>query len=163
MADSVSTASTSVRRVWDKDDAERKYNERLAREKAEDNEAKTKKAEGKLPPPPASSNADSVQARTEAVIKTEELRGKRELVAPILGIGNKGRSAGFYCETCDLTYKDSFSYLDHINSSQRISSFPRSVNARLSQTWDLREGRASVVGTSTSPTGVAQGAQDPVR
>ena len=111
------------RKVWDVEEAERKYAERLEREKEEAKEAKKKKAAGgKLAPPP-SGNANSVQARTEAVIKTEELRGKRELVAPTQGIGNKGRSAGFYCEVCDVTYKDSFSYLDHINSSSRTFFF----------------------------------------
>lgn len=73
---------------------------------------------GKLPPP-ASTDMGSVQARTEAVIKVEELHGKRELVAPLMGYGNKGKSAGFYCDACDLTFKDSLSYLDHLNSSQR--------------------------------------------
>jgi U4/U6.U5 tri-snRNP component SNU23 len=109
----------SSRRTWDREEAEKKYAERIAREKAEQKEAKNKKAGmGKLPPP-AATDSNTVQARTEAVIKAEELRGKRELVAPLTGFGNKGKSAGFYCEVCDLTYKDSFSYLDHINSSQR--------------------------------------------
>jgi U4/U6.U5 tri-snRNP component SNU23 len=104
------------RRTWDLEEAERKYEERLAREKAE---AKKKKAGmGKLPPP-ASTDSNSIQARTEAIIKVEELRGKRELVAHVSGLGNKGKTAGFYCEVCDLTYKDSFSYLDHLNSAQR--------------------------------------------
>ena len=107
-----------VRRTWDREEAERKYTERLALEKAEQKEAKSKKAQGgKLPPPPPTSTT-SVQARTEAIIKTEELHGKRELVAPLLSRSNKGKSAGFYCETCDLTFKDSLSYLDHLNSSQ---------------------------------------------
>lgn len=110
----------SSRRTWDREEAERKYAERIAREKAEEKEAKNKKAGmGKLPPP-AATDLNSVQARTESVIKAEELRGKRELVAALTGRGIKGKSAGFYCEVCDLTYKDSFSYLDHINSSQRI-------------------------------------------
>ena len=39
-------------------------------------------------------------------------------MAPLLSRGNKGKSAGFYCETCDLTFKDSLNYLDHLNSSQ---------------------------------------------
>ena len=76
-------------------------------------------------PPPASTDGSSVQARTEAIIKVEELRGKRELVTALVGRGNKGKSAGFYCEVCDLTYKDSFSYLDHINSSQRMFLKPK--------------------------------------
>ena len=108
----------SQRRTWDHEEAERKYAERLAREKAEAKELKLKKAHGGKLPPPASTSTNTVQARTEAIIKREELHGKRELVAPLLSRGNKGKSAGFYCETCDLTFKDSLSYLDHLNSSQ---------------------------------------------
>lgn len=112
--------SSRVPRTWNREEAEKKHTERVAREKEEEKERKSKKAgfSGKIPPS-ASTDATSVQARTEAVIKTEELRGKREIVSAITGRGNKGKSAGFYCETCDVTFKDSLSYLDHINSSQR--------------------------------------------
>src|SRR5436190_22928131 len=119
MASGTQQGDISSRRTWDRHEAEIKYEERLAREKAEAKNAKSKKAGmGKLPPP-ASTDSHSIQARTEAVIKVEELRGKRELVTPLSGLGNKGKTAGFYCEICDLTYKDSFSYLDHLNSAQR--------------------------------------------
>jgi U4/U6.U5 tri-snRNP component SNU23 len=127
------------RRTWDKEEAERKYAERMTREKEEAKEAKLKKSGmGKLGPP-KSGSSDSVQARTEAVIKVEELKGKRELVAGTLGRGNKGKSAGFYCETCDLTFKDSLSYLDHINSSghyRRLGISGKVERATLEQVRD---------------------------
>ena len=129
--DDNAVTSGSARRTWDREEAEKKYAERIAREKAEAKEAKNKKAGmGKLVAPKAG-GTDSIQARTEAVIKVEELRGKRELVAPTMGLGNKGKSAGFYCETCDLTFKDSFSYLDHINSSSRMFREMAAANSRL--------------------------------
>jgi U4/U6.U5 tri-snRNP component SNU23 len=137
----MSTAD-SGRRTWDKQEAERKYAERMAREKEEAKEAKLKKARigpgGKLAPPKLGSS-DSVQARTESVIKIEELKGKRELVAGNLGRGNKGKSAGFYCEACDLTFKDSLSYLDHINSSghyRRLGISGKVERATLEQVRD---------------------------
>jgi U4/U6.U5 tri-snRNP component SNU23 len=117
MSDVEEVPSTAMRRTWDTEEASRKYAERLAREKEETKEAKSKKSLGKLPPPAATSS-NSVQARTEAILKRDELHGKRELVAPTMSLGNKGRSAGFYCEACDLTFKDSNSYLDHLNSQQ---------------------------------------------
>lgn len=121
MADDVE----APRKVWDLEEAEKKYAERLERERQEAKDEKKKKAAGgKVPPPLSTGSSNSVQARTEAVIKTEELRGKRELVAPSSAFGIKGRSAGFYCEVCDVTYKDSFSYLDHINSSTRMTNHP---------------------------------------
>jgi len=103
---------------WDRDEAEKKFTDRIARENADSKDIKKKLAMGKLPPP-ASTSSNTVQARSESVIKAEELRGKRELVAPTVSLGIKGKSAGFYCETCDVTYKDSMSYLDHLNSSER--------------------------------------------
>jgi U4/U6.U5 tri-snRNP component SNU23 len=115
--------SDSVQRTWNIEEATRNHKERLSQETQETKESKNKKAGlGKLPPP-AAVDSKSVQARTEAVIKREELHGKRELVAPTMSLGNKGRSAGFYCEACDLTFKDSNSYLDHLNSSGRIILF----------------------------------------
>jgi U4/U6.U5 tri-snRNP component SNU23 len=149
--------ATSSGRTWDRGEAERKYAERLAREKAEEKEAKSKKAGmGKLPPP-ASTASDSVQARTEAIIKPEELHGKRELAAPILGRSKKGKSAGFYCEACDLTFKDSLSYLDHINSSQRM------ISVRVLLILDYRKlglSGASDVGTSAESACVVKGTKD---
>lgn len=115
--------SDSVQRTRNNEQATYNYKERLSLQTQETKDSKTKKAGlGKLPPP-AAVDAKSVQARTEAVIKREELHGKRELVAPTMSLGNKGRSAGFYCEACDLTFKDSNSYLDHLNSSGRIILF----------------------------------------
>lgn len=32
--------------------------------------------------------------------------------------GKRGKGVGFYCEACNLTYKDSIQYLDHLNSKQ---------------------------------------------
>ena len=40
----------------------------------------------------------------------------------VQNLGGKGPGQpGFYCETCSRTYKDSTSYLDHINSRARVS------------------------------------------
>ena len=38
---------------------------------------------------------------------------------------------GFYCETCNRTYKDSNAYLDHINGRARESSLVNSEPSRL--------------------------------
>ena len=36
------------------------------------------------------------------------------------GVGKRGRGAGFYCEACDLTFKDSLQWVDHLNSKQHL-------------------------------------------
>lgn len=34
--------------------------------------------------------------------------------------GKRGKGAGFYCGICDLTFKDSLDYTDHLNSKQHL-------------------------------------------
>lgn len=34
--------------------------------------------------------------------------------------GKRGKGVGFYCSACNLTYKDSIQYLDHLNSKQHL-------------------------------------------
>jgi U4/U6.U5 tri-snRNP component SNU23 len=120
MSNRVDDGAQVARRTWDVHEAERKYKERMDREKEDSKEVKSKKAgfSAKMPPP-AFTDANSVQARPDGLINVEEWHGKRELAAPVLGRSRKGKSAGFYCEACDLTFKDQLSFLDHMNSSQR--------------------------------------------
>jgi len=110
----------AVRRTWDLEEAERKYKERISREKEDSKDDKLKKTSSSIKlPPPAFTDPNSVQARPDGLINVQEYRGKRELAAPLQGRSRKGKSAGFYCEACDLTFKDNLSFLDHMNSSQR--------------------------------------------
>lgn len=53
-------------------------------------------------------------------INFEENLNKVQLVPGGAAVGKKGRSAGFYCEVCDLTYKDSLQWVDHLNSKQHL-------------------------------------------
>lgn len=60
-----------------------------------------------------------VGARAERINFTENLN-KTILVPAGAGVGKRGRSAGFYCEHCDLTFKDSLQWVDHLNSKQHL-------------------------------------------
>jgi U4/U6.U5 tri-snRNP component SNU23 len=46
--------------------------------------------------------------------------GKSTLVPAGSAVGKRGRGAGFYCEACDLTYKDNVQYIEHLNSKQHL-------------------------------------------
>ena len=37
-----------------------------------------------------------------------------------MAVGKKGKGAGYYCEACDLTYKDLLQWVDHLNSKQHL-------------------------------------------
>lgn len=45
---------------------------------------------------------------------------KIQLVPGSAAVGKKGKGAGFYCDACDLTYKDSLQWIDHLNSKQHL-------------------------------------------
>lgn len=60
-----------------------------------------------------------IEARRER-LNLEENLNKTTLVPAGAGIGKRGKSAGFYCEHCDLTFKDSLQWVDHLNSKQHL-------------------------------------------
>lgn len=59
------------------------------------------------------------EARRER-LNLEENLNKTTLVPAGAGIGKRGKGAGFYCEHCDLTFKDSLQWVDHLNSKQHL-------------------------------------------
>lgn len=77
-------------------------------------------------------------ARKDDLPKPTELMKRREgsldldknLGKTMVVQNSSGRGPGvpgFYCETCNRTYKDSTGYLDHINGRARACSFPYSL------------------------------------
>lgn len=60
-----------------------------------------------------------ISARRER-INFEENLNKTMLVPGSAAVGKKGKGAGFYCEACDMTYKDSLQWVDHLNSKQHL-------------------------------------------
>lgn len=59
------------------------------------------------------------EARRER-LNLEENLNKTTLVPAGAGIGKRGKGAGFYCDHCDLTFKDSLQWVDHLNSKQHL-------------------------------------------
>lgn len=44
---------------------------------------------------------------------------KRQVITSNV-ISTRGKSFGFYCEVCDLTFKDNLKYVDHLNSKPHL-------------------------------------------
>ena len=86
----------------------------------------------------------------ETPLELEKNLGKTMVVQNTSGRGPG--VPGFYCETCNRTYKDSNAYLDHINGRAR-EFFPyhlRADSANLSRTKDLRAlGQTTKISRST--------------
>ncbi|PPQ89694.1 hypothetical protein CVT25_014095 [Psilocybe cyanescens] len=114
-------ADTDFRKKWDKEEyAERaKKKDQEERERMQENEERLKK--GKRPlkgrkddlPKPT-----QLMQQREAPLELDKNLGKTMVVQ---NPGGKGAGQpGFFCETCNRTYKDSVGYLDHINSRAHL-------------------------------------------
>ncbi|KAG5519950.1 hypothetical protein PMAC_000227 [Pneumocystis sp. 'macacae'] len=104
-------------------------------QKAADREAEEKKSakirwekkHGKFKREPTPPDVKIVEARDK--LNLEENLNKTVLVPYGASIGRRGKGAGYYCEVCDETYKDSNSWIDHLNSKQHL----RATNQTLRQ------------------------------
>lgn len=108
------------RRTWDREEWAAKAKQREAKERTEGKLRAEAKAEGKkyyresTPP-----DASMTEARRER-LNLEENLNKTTLVPAGAGVGKRGKGAGFYCDHCDLTFKDSLQWVDHLNSKQHL-------------------------------------------
>lgn len=66
---------------------------------------------------------------------------KTTLVPGTAAPGKRGKGIGFYCEACNLTYKDSIQYLDHLNSKQHLYATGDSDNSAVRATLKDVEAR----------------------
>lgn len=52
-------------------------------------------------------------------------------------MGKRGRSAGFYCSHCDLTFKDSLQWIDHQNSKQHLAAIGAKAEVKVATLEDV--------------------------
>ena len=113
------TIAHQFRRTWDREEWAAKAKEREAKERAESKLRYEAKQAGKRYYAPPADDAEMISARRER-INFEENLNKIQLGPGGAAVGRKGKGAGFYCPTCDLTYKDSLQWVDHLNSKQHL-------------------------------------------
>jgi len=136
---------TDFRKKYDLDEYAAKAKEREAAEKEERKARWEAKMAGKKYYKPM----DGSEALTTARNATQDfskLVGTTSLVPAGAGVGKRGRGAGFYCEACDLTFKDSLQMLDHTNSMQHLRNIGQTgsvrkataaeVHARIEAVWE---------------------------
>ncbi|RPB26137.1 hypothetical protein L211DRAFT_697459 [Terfezia boudieri ATCC MYA-4762] len=107
---------TSFRKKYDREEYAAKA---AAREKDHKDQKDRKLFLGKHrrePTPPL----DALTTARANRLNLEENLNKTTLVPAGAGIGKRGKGAGFYCDACDLTYKDSLQWVDHLNSKQHL-------------------------------------------
>ncbi|KAF8270295.1 hypothetical protein EI94DRAFT_1798366 [Lactarius quietus] len=132
-------ADTDFRRKWDKEEyAERaKQKDDEERQRMQENEERMK--QGKKPlkgkkkdlPKPT-----ELMKRREHDLELDKNLGKTMVVQ---NPGGRGPGQpGFYCETCNRTYKDSTGYLDHINGRAHLRAIGQTTRLERSTLEQVR-------------------------
>lgn len=136
---SKSTASdTSFRKTWDRAEYAAKASIREAAEKEESKARYEAKLEGRKYNPRATPiDAKETSSRASRLDVTQNL-GKTTLIPAGAATGKRGRGAGQYCPDCDLTFKDSLQWVDHLNSRQHLDNVGESGDVKKATLEEVR-------------------------
>ncbi|KAK4671851.1 U4/U6.U5 snRNP associated protein [Podospora pseudoanserina] len=139
---------TDFRKKYDLDEYAAKA---AAREAAEKEERKAR-YEAKLAGKKYYKPMDGTETLTVARNATQDFSkmvGTTSLVPAGAGVGKRGQGAGFYCEACDLTFKDNLQWLEHTNSMQHQRAVgatgqvkkatAEEVHARIEALWQRQQ------------------------
>ncbi|KAG5980136.1 hypothetical protein E4U55_004359 [Claviceps digitariae] len=129
---------TDFRKTWDLDQYAAKANEREAKEKEERKARYEAKLAGKTYHKPLTGDETYTSARRHVIDLTAQV-GKSQLVPVGAGVGKRGRSAGFYCEACDLTFKDNKQFLEHINTMQHLLNTGQTMEVKRATAQEVHE------------------------
>ncbi|KAI1172141.1 hypothetical protein F4777DRAFT_20571 [Nemania sp. FL0916] len=128
---------TSFRRSYDLDSYAEKARVRTEAEREEAKARYEAKLAGKKYYKPLTGDETQTQARRNMLDLSANV-GKTMLVPAGAGTGKRGRGAGFYCEDCDLTFKDNIQWVEHINSMQHLRAIGETGEVKKASAEDVR-------------------------
>ncbi|CAG9937241.1 unnamed protein product [Clonostachys rosea f. rosea IK726] len=131
-------SDTDFRKNYDLDEYAAKAKEREAREKEESKARWEAKVAGKKYHKPLTGDETFTTARRNVLDLSAQV-GKTQLVPAGAGVGKRGRGAGFYCESCDLTFKDNISYVEHLNTFQHLINTGQTTEVKRATVEEVRE------------------------
>lgn len=131
---------TAFRRTWDREEYAAKAAERERKAKEEGKARYEAKLAGKKYHPRASTpdDAKDTEAR-KARLNVADQIGKTQLVAAGATQSKRGKSAGFYCDACDLTFKDNLAFVEHLNSKEHLINTGESGEVRRATLEEVME------------------------
>jgi U4/U6.U5 tri-snRNP component SNU23 len=133
-------SDTDFRRTWDKDEFARRARERESREREEGKARYEAKLAGKKYHRRASTPPDVKQTEARrGRIDVASMVGKSVLVSAGAAMGRRGKGAGFYCEVCDLTFKDNIALVEHYNSKQHLMASGESGEVQRATVAEVHE------------------------
>ncbi|KPI44481.1 U4/U6.U5 small nuclear ribonucleoprotein component snu23 [Cyphellophora attinorum] len=132
-------SDTDFRRTWDRDE----YAAKAKKERDEAKEDAQARHEAKLQGKKwhkhvDTSALDATSARSSR-LDVASLVGKSTIVPAGAGVGKRGKGAGFYCEACDLTFKDNVQYIEHLNSKQHLIATGQSGEVKRATLQDVKD------------------------
>lgn len=138
-------SDTDFRKKYDRAEYAAKAHEREAAEKEEGKLRYEAKLAGRKYHAPLTGDEKLTEARQQRLDVARNV-GKIMLVPAGAAMGKRGRGAGFYCEACDLTFKDNLQWVEHENSMQHLRAVGQTgevkrataedVHARIDRVWE---------------------------
>lgn len=131
---------TAFRKTWDREEYAARAEQRDQKTKEEGKARYEAALEGKKYHRRASTPEDAkdTEAR-KARLNVADQVGKTMLVPAGAGQGKRGKGAGFYCDACDLTFKDNLQFVEHLNSKQHLVATGESGEVRRAGLEEVRE------------------------
>ncbi|GAB7354951.1 hypothetical protein MBLNU459_g5567t1 [Dothideomycetes sp. NU459] len=133
-------SDTSFRKTWDREEYAAKAAEREQKHKEEGKARYEAAAAGKKYHARASTPPDArdTEARKQRLDVSAQV-GKTMLVPAGSAVGKRGKGAGFYCDACDLTFKDNLQFVEHLNSKQHLVATGQSGEVKRATLEDVKE------------------------
>lgn len=134
------TSDTSFRKTWDREEFAAKAADREAKSKEEGKARYEASLAGKKYirrafTPPDAKETESRRTRLDVASQV----GKQTLVPAGASTGKRGRGAGFYCDACDLTFKDNLQLVEHLNSRQHLVAIGQTGEVKRATLQDVRD------------------------
>ncbi|KAF2758510.1 hypothetical protein EJ05DRAFT_500030 [Pseudovirgaria hyperparasitica] len=131
---------TSFRKTWDRAEYAEKAAERDAARREEGRERYEAKLAGKKYHKRAATPPDAKDTVARATrLDFGSMVGKTQIISAGAAVGKRGRGAGFYCEACDLTFKDNIQWVEHQNSRQHLVAVGETGDVREATVEEVRE------------------------
>ncbi|KAJ9626243.1 U4/U6.U5 snRNP associated protein [Taxawa tesnikishii (nom. ined.)] len=112
---------TAFRKTWDREEYAARHAQRQREAAAESKLRHEAAAQGKryVKREATPEDAKATEARRQR-LDVSSMVGKQTLVPAGSAVGKRGKGAGFYCDSCDLTFKDNLQFVEHLNSRQHL-------------------------------------------
>lgn len=128
---------TDFRKTWDLDEYAEKAKKREEAEKEERKARYEAKLAGKKYHKPLTGDETYTTARRNVMDLSSQV-GKTMLVPAGAGVGKRGRGAGFYCDACDLTFKDNKQFVEHLNTTQHLTNTGQTTEVKRATAEEVR-------------------------